>query len=112
MRYALILTLGVAVGLGRVAIADEPGGPGAPSPQALGAVEAILDKCAAIDPPNAERYHSQAQMLTQGVSPDDVAKTRKTDAYKQAYDASMESLRAIVVADAVKTCRGSLGTGK
>jgi hypothetical protein len=105
LKRKLLLCLGIAIGVGQFAMAEEPA---APSPQTLGMVEAILNKCSEIDPDNAERYHAQVQMVTQGTSNESVGKVRSSDEYKQAYDSMGESLSSIIAADAMKTCRRSL----
>jgi hypothetical protein len=105
VKHELILSLGLVIGSCQLATAAEPA---APSPQALGAVEAILDKCAQIDPTNADRYHGQLEMVTQGADAKSVAKVRESGEYRQAYDSATESLTDIVEADAVKSCKGSL----
>jgi hypothetical protein len=105
VKRKLILSLGLVIGFGQLALADEHA---APSPQMLGMVEAIIDKCAEIDPTNADRYHGQTQIATQGASIEAVAKARKSDEYKEAYVSTADSLTAISAPDAVKTCRGSL----
>jgi hypothetical protein len=106
MKREFILSLGVAIGLGQSALAGEPA---APNPQSLGMVEALLSKCAAIDPAHADRYHEGARAVTQGAGMESVEKARKTDEYKRAYNSASESLDALAPADAVKTCRDSLG---
>jgi hypothetical protein len=105
VKRELILSLGMALGLGQSVRADEPA---APVPQALGSVEAILDKCAQVDPANAARYHGQLEMVTQGADSKSLAKVRESDDYRQAYDSATLSLAGIAEADAVKTCQGSL----
>lgn len=105
VKRKLILSLGLVIGFGQWALADEHA---EPSPQMLGMAEAIIDKCADIDPTNADRYHGQAKMVTQGAGIEAVAKARKSDEYKEAYGSTADSLTAVSAADAVKTCRDSL----
>jgi hypothetical protein len=109
VKLELILGLGVAIGLCQVAHADDPA---SPNPQALGTVEAILSSCAHVDPEHASRYQDQVQTLTQGDSNESVVEARRSEEYKQAYDAAMESISAVAVSDAVKACRKSLAESK
>lgn len=106
VKRKLILSLGLVIGFGQWALADEHAAP--PSPQLLGMAEAIIDKCAEIDPTNADRYHGRAQIVTQGASIEAVARVRKSDEYKEAYGSTADSLSAVSATDAVKACRGSL----
>jgi hypothetical protein len=105
MKRHRILLVGLALLLASLARADEPK---APNPQSLGLIEAITDKCAEIDPDNVARYRAQVKMLTQDASDEAVAKVRKSDDYRQAYDSVADSLAATTGKDAVQACKGSL----
>jgi hypothetical protein len=101
-----LAALGMALGITRLVAADEAP---APNPQALGSIEAILTKCAELDPAHAARYQSQAKMLAQGASEEAIGELRKTDDYRRAYEAATQSMAAVAGEDALKTCTGSLG---
>jgi hypothetical protein len=108
MKRELILSLGLVIGLSQFALADEPV---SLSPQTLGTVEAILDRCAALDPKHAEQYHDQVRLVTQGANREAVEKAHSSDEYNQAYDSAADSLGKLPAADTRKTCTGSLING-
>jgi hypothetical protein len=86
-------------------LADEPA---RPNGQALGTMEAILHKCADVDPKAAEQYRQQAQLITHGSSEKVVAEVRNSDEYKQSYDSTAESLSQLSDHDALQGCSRSL----
>jgi hypothetical protein len=104
MKPHRILGLYAVTLLARIALADEP----AVSAQALGTTEATLDFCTQVDPRNADRYQAQIKILAQGASEKALAKVRKSDEYKQAYDSTTEMFAGIKQRDAVRTCTDSL----
>jgi hypothetical protein len=110
MKRELVFSVGVVImGIGQFALAGEPAGP---SPQTLGTVEAILGKCADIDPKHAARYHDEVQAVIQNASSESVAETRKSAAYRQAYDSAAESMSERTESDAIRACTDSLGESK
>jgi hypothetical protein len=109
MNYHRILSLCVAPALAQFALAGEPA---APNAQALGMAEGILNRCAQIDPVAANRYRQKLELLTQGASEETVAKVRKSDEYKQAYDSIVDSLGQVDEHDAQRACTASLAENR
>ncbi|HEY4971521.1 MAG TPA: hypothetical protein VII35_16605 [Steroidobacteraceae bacterium] len=109
MKNLVLMCVCLAVGSGSMAMAEEAAGP---DPQTLGTLEAVINKCAQVDAPNAERYHGQVEMAVQGASKELVSKARGTDAYQEAYASATKSFESVKDADAVKSCRKSLVSAK
>ena len=105
VKLEIILALAVAFGFGQLAQPDESA---SPNPQALGTAEAILNRCARLDPEHAVSYHEQVLAASQGASSESVAKVRKSDEYKRAYNSATESIGAVAGPAALKACRNSL----
>jgi hypothetical protein len=109
VKLEMALVLGVAIGFGPWALAEEPA---SPNPRALGTAEAILNTCARLDPKHAAQYHERVVAVSQGASSESVAEVRKRAAYKQAYDAATESIGTASGPAALKACRNSLTDSK
>jgi hypothetical protein len=105
MKLHLILTSCVLTVVAQVALADKPA---RPSGQSLGMVEAILSRCAQLDPKAASQYEQRVQLMIQGVSDEIVAEVRKSDEYRQSYDSTTESLRDVSEHDALDACTRSV----
>jgi len=107
MKLHLVLSSCLLAVMAQSARAEEPA---PPSGQTLGMMEAILSKCAQIDPKAAARYEQRIPLLTQGVSEKVVAEVRNSDEYRQSYDSTTESLREVSEHDALEDCTRSLAT--
>lgn len=102
MKLHLILFLCVLGVTAQSAWAEEPV---RPSGQTLGMIEAIFSKCAQVDPKAAARYEQQRiQWMTKGISEEVLAEIRSSDEYRQSYDSTTESLRAVSEHDALVAC--------
>jgi hypothetical protein len=105
MKLHLILTSCVLALVAQFALADKPA---RPSGQSLGMVEAILSRCAQLDPKAAPQYEQRVQSMIQGVSEEIVAEVRKSDEYRQSYDSTTESLREGSEKDTLEACTRSV----
>jgi|SRR5450432_3904 hypothetical protein len=105
MKLHLILASSVLAMVAQFALADKPA---RPSGQSLGMVEAILSRCAQLDPTGAPQYEQRVQSMIQGVSEEVVAEVRKSDEYRRSYDSTAESLRDVSEHDALEACTRSV----
>jgi len=76
----------------------------APDSRVLGTTEAILAYCGKVDPAGAEHFAEQGRQLAHGASAEALDKTRKSDEYREAHDAMIDTLGKIEVSTAVKVC--------
>ena len=105
MKIHRILCLSAAIALPQLALAKLP-----PN-SALGQVEGTLDFCAHVDSQSAAKYVDHKKLLVRDVPETEVAEVRKSQEYKDAYDAIGEALGKVPKDQAVKACT-SLGESK
>lgn len=79
--------------------------------QALGQVEGILTFCSKLDPQLAKAGSERSSLLTNQVSPEDLAKIRNSAEYKQAYASVSAELAKADRQKAAETC-GGVAQGK
>jgi hypothetical protein len=102
MKIHRILCLSAVIALPQLALAKVP-----PN-SALGQVEGTLDFCAQVDPQSAAKYEERKKLLVQGEPEEEVAESRQTTDYKEAYDAIGEALGKVPKDQAVKACTSFL----
>lgn len=105
MKSRLILSSCVLAVMAQSALAEQPA---PPSGRSLGMMEAILSRCAQVDPKAAAQYEQRIQLIIQGAGEVVVAEVRKSDEYRQSYDSTTESLREVSEHDAREACARSL----
>jgi ABC-type taurine transport system substrate-binding protein len=79
---------------------------------AFGKAESILDFCAQTDEHSAPKYQEAKQALFRDVPEKEVAEARKTQEYKDAYDAMGAELGNVPKDQAIKACKQFLETNK
>jgi hypothetical protein len=93
MKANRILLLCSAVALPQLALAD------APSPQALGMVDAILTYCAKVDPKDADSFRAQWASISHGSE-----SLEHSAQFKQAFDLVDGELEQTSKTASAKTC--------
>lgn len=98
MKIYPVLCFGAAMVLSQLTMAEPV------SPPSLGQLEGILDFCSKVDSKSAPKYHERAKAMLGETSEKDMAKARKSDDYKKAYDWISEELQKTPKQDATKAC--------
>jgi hypothetical protein len=99
MKLSRVLYVLAAGALPQLARADAP-----LSPQALGALQGVVDFCAKADPKDSKQLAQQAALLERGLSAKTIAADKKTDAYKQAYQTLGTVLKEWPADQAAQNC--------
>jgi len=102
MKVLRVLCLCLAIVVPQIALAELP-----LSNKTLEQVEGILDFCSQVNPQLA-KYNEKSRTLVGKASPKDLADARKSDEYKDAYDAISAELAKVPKERAVDTCTGFL----
>lgn len=72
--------------------------------QSLGVSHATVEFCAQLDPATAAKYREQAALMIQGMSTEELARIRSTDAYKEAYAQAKAALGEMSGTEAKEFC--------
>jgi hypothetical protein len=102
MKILRILCLVAAIVIPQLVLAELPF-----TNDAFGKVEGILDFCAKVNPQAASKYQEQKKALVKDVPEKEVAEARKTQEYKDAYDAVTSELGQLPKDKAVEACAAS-----
>ena len=70
----------------------------------LGKIEGILDFCAKADQQAASQYQERKNLIADGASEKEVADARKTQEYKDAYQAIGDQLSKVPKDNAAQSC--------
>lgn len=99
MKIYRILFLGAAMALPQFAPAEPE-----VSNQTLGQVEGVVNFCSQADAKAAPRYKEKAKALIGDLSAEDLAKARKSEEYKTAYEWISGELRKSSKDESSKLC--------
>jgi hypothetical protein len=102
-RLAIRIAACSCLALPALAWADDP----VLDSRALGIAESMVTYCARIDAATAARYQQKAKLLVKGASEEALAKVRKSDAYRAAYDSVTDFTSKIDNRNAKLACTGS-----
>jgi len=99
MKIHRILCLGAAFLIPQLSPAELP-----VSHESLGQLESMLDFCSQVDAKSAPKYKEKGKAVVGDASEKDLAKARKSDEYKKAYDWVSGELRNVPKDDVAKAC--------
>jgi hypothetical protein len=91
-----------AAALIQVAYATQPH---PPSAQELGAAQGVLDFCSRVDQGDGKAFDALRQRAFQGLTPQQIAQVKKSEAYKQSYAALQSALGKLAAANATAACK-------
>jgi len=102
MRFPAVITC-LALGLlPQLGLAAEP-------PGEAGALQAVYDYCARVDPTQAKNFEKRADSLVRGLSPTQAAALRAGSEYKRGYHMLASVLPELKGNDAVVACQAISG---
>jgi hypothetical protein len=102
MRFQAVIGC-LAIGLlPQLGLAAEP-------PGEVGALQAVYDFCAKVDPSEAKNFEKRADSLVRGLSPAQVAHLRQGAEYKRGYHMLASVLPELKGNDAVVACQAISG---
>jgi hypothetical protein len=107
-RLAIRIAACTGLALLELAWADDP----VVDARALGMAESMVTYCARLDVATAARYQQKAKLLVQGASEEAIAKARKSEAYRAAYDSVTDFTSKIDNRNAKLACTGSANRHK
>ena len=102
MKFRHIVIWAAAAALPQLTLAAD-------SPIELGALHAVFDFCAKIDPAQSNSFNGQAESLFNGLGRPQVTALLENSAYKQGYENLTKSLRELPHGEAVPACRAISG---
>lgn len=79
---------------------------------ALGVAESALNVCGRVDASAAAKLQERINQLTQGVSADDLAQARSTDAYRSAFETVADYVGKVSDDSAKAACSETIVEGK
>ena len=82
------------------------------NPQVLGITESVLRYCAATDAADAAKLQEKVDQLVQGVPEEVVARIRKTQEYRTAYDSASDFVSKVADQNASKVCADTVAESK
>lgn len=108
MRFGSVLVLTSLTAFLPVAYATSPH---LPSPQELGAGQAVLDFCGALDDDGRNKFDAMSRQALKQFSPQKIADMKASAAYQQAYAAVRAALGKLPAPNALAACKAVPNAG-